>query len=150
MPRRHTSRTPRRGGFLPVLLPVGVGEAEALDLVVQRPARDAEQPRGVLLNPIGAFQRLHDQIPLRVLQPDPLRGQAYPLVPELRPSPAKNRLRSAVVMRSPSAMRTARSIVFSSSRMLPGQWYSVSIRIAPGSMLRTFLPISAAYFDRKN
>ncbi len=91
--------------------------------VAQRVAREAQHPRGLALVAVGAAQRLADDLLLVLIERHAL-GQEVRLA--LRAGAggrgALSSLMSAASSCVPAHITRLRSITFSSSRTLPGQW----------------------------
>ena len=103
------------------------------EVVAERALADAHQLGGVLLDAAGAVERAADRLaldPLDVL-PQLQRRQAARL--RAMAAPSSRRRRAPIT--GPGDSTTARSMVFSSSRTLPGQSYCLQRRRArPSSM----------------
>ena len=100
-------------------------DAERLDLVVHHARADRQQLRRVLLHPVRHLQRFDQRQPLDFLERDAGRRNLHDrraVARRRRASPVSPSRRSSTAMCVPSASSIARSIAFSSSRMLPGQW----------------------------
>ena len=93
-------------------------EPELLDPVAHLVAVDAEQLPGVRLVATRALERLHQQLPLDLLEVDALGRQ-----PERRASDAVrvSVVKSSGASQSRSMSSIARSMALRSSRTLPGQ-----------------------------
>ena len=159
--RHHLGEQPaaRRAGAHRTALLVSarvVVQAELLEPVAERAERDAEQVRGALLHaarraaarrgagrarsrPPGCRDRRRHRTRAR---------RSRRAVSDAVACPSAGGSASASI-HSPRESATARSMLFSSSRTLPGQAWARSSRIASSLRPRTGLPSSRAYFSRK-
>jgi len=91
-----------------------------LHAVRQRFAADVQVLRGMGVIPLELFQRLQDQLLLDHFRLIPCAGRSMFMVSTEGYSRCRNGGRSEGLISSPAVSTTNRSMMFSSSRMLPG------------------------------